>query len=187
MNEEVEFCLDETKESMLNSLTHLDREFQKLRAGKASPQMVDGVKVDCYGAMMPLNQLANIHTPDPKSLVIQPWDKNLVKSIEKAIQSANLGFNPVSDGELVRILVPPLTEERRKDLVKKAKQEAENSKVAIRTSRRTANETAKTLQKNGIPEDEIKKLEKDIQELTDEYISKVDKLLESKEKEIMTV
>ena len=187
MNEEVQFCLEETKENMQNSITHLEREFQKIRAGKASPQMVDGVKVDCYGSLMPLSQLANIHTPDPKSLVIQPWDKNMVKGIEKAILAANLGFNPVSDSELVRILVPPLTEERRKDLVKKAKQEAETAKVGIRAARRTANETAKTLKKDGVPEDEIKILEKEIQDMTDDFIKKIDKYFEVKEKEIMTV
>jgi len=187
MNEDIQFCLDSTEESMQSALVHMEREFQKIRAGKASPQMLDGIKVDCYGAMMPLTQLSNIHTPDPKSLVIQPWDKNLIKSIEKAILNANLGFNPVCDSELIRILVPPLTEERRKDLVKKTRQEAESTKVGIRNSRRIANETAKTLQKDGAPEDEIKKLEKDIQDMTNDFIAKADKILENKEKEIMTV
>lgn len=187
MNEEVQFCLDMAKENMQNALVHLEREMQKLRAGKANPQMLDGVKVDYYGTITPLNQMANVNTPDPKTIFIQPWDKNALSLIEKAIMSANLGFNPINDGMVIRIPVPPLTEERRKDLVKKAKAEAENCKVVVRNARRDANETAKKLSKEGVAEDEIKKLEIDIQTLTDDYIRKVDSVLAIKEKDIMTI
>jgi len=187
MNEEAQFCLEEAKEQMQNALLHLEKEFQKIRAGKSSPQMLDGVKVDNYGVMTPLNQVANINTPDPKSIVVQPWDKNMLAPIEKAILAANLGFNPKNEGEVLRIIVPPLTEERRKDLVKKARTEAENAKVAVRNIRRISNETAKRLEKEGIPEDDIKKLEHEIQNQTDQHVGKIDKLLEAKEKDIMTV
>lgn len=187
MNEEAQFCLEEAKEQMQNALVHLEKEFQKIRAGKSSPQMLDGVKVDNYGVMSPLNQVANINTPDPKSIVVQPWDKNMLAPIEKAILAANLGFNPKNDGTILRILVPPLTEERRRDLVKKAKVEAENAKVAIRNIRREANDTAKQLEKDGVPEDDIKKLEEEIQETTNVFIAKVDKLFSIKDADIMTV
>ena len=187
MHEEAQFCLDETNESMLNAITHLEKEFQKIRTGKASPQMLDGIRIDYYGAMTPLDQLSNINTPDPKQIIVQPWDKSVLPLIEKAIMAANLGFNPKNEGEVLRIIVPPLTEERRKDLVKKARSEAESARVAIRNIRRTSNESAKKLEKDGVPEDDIKKLEHDIQEVTDKYISRVDKLLESKERDIMTV
>lgn len=187
MNEDVQFCLDVAKENMQNAFNHLEKEMQKLRAGKANPQMLDGVKVDYYGTITPLNQMANVNTPDPKTIFIQPWDKNALNPIEKAIMSANLGFNPINDGMVIRIPVPPLTEERRKDLVKKAKAEAENGKVVIRSARRDANEAAKKLSKDGVAEDEIKKLEVDIQTLTDEFIRKVDALLATKEKDIMTI
>jgi len=187
MNEEAQFCLEEAKEQMQNALLHLEKEFQKIRAGKSSPQMLDGVKVDNYGEMSPLNQVANINTPDPKSIVVQPWDKNMLAPIEKAILAANLGFNPKNDGTILRIMVPPLTEERRRDLVKKAKVEAENAKVAIRNTRREANDTAKQLEKDGVPEDDIKKLEEEIQETTNTFIAKVDKLFGIKDADIMTV
>lgn len=178
---------NDMKEQMQKALHHLDLEFQKIRASKASPQMLDGIKVECYGSMMPIAQVANISTPDPKTIMVQAWDKTLMKTIEKAILTANLGFNPTNDGELIRILVPPLTEERRKDLVKRAKTEAENARVSIRNIRRTANDNAKSFQKEGVPEDEVKKHEKDIQDTTNDFIKKVDQILESKEKEILTV
>lgn len=187
MHEEAQFCLDETSENMQIALTHLEKEFQKIRTGKASPQMLDGIRIDYYGAMTPLDQVSNINTPDPKQIIIQPWDKSILPLIDKAIQAANLGFNPKNEGEVLRIIVPPLTEERRKDLVKKAKAEAENARVAIRNIRRTANETAKKLEKQGVPEDDVTKLETEIQLTTDKFIQKVDKLLEVKEKDIMTV
>jgi ribosome recycling factor len=187
MNEEVQFVLEETKEGMQGAMSRLEREFQRIRTGKASPQMLDGIKIDYYGAMTALDQVSNINTPDPRQIIVQPWDRSILPLIDKAIQAANLGFNPKNEGEVLRIIVPPLTEERRKDLVKKAKAEAENARVSIRNIRRTANETAKGLEKSGVPEDEAKKLEADIQEITNSFIAKVDKVLELKEKDIMTV
>jgi len=187
MHEEIEFCIEETKEGMFNALLHLEKEFQKLRAGKASVQMLDGVRIDYYGVMTPVNQTANISTPDARQIIVQPWDKSVLGLIEKAIQAANLGFNPKNEGEILRITVPPLTEERRRDLVKKARVEAENARISIRNIRRIANETAKKLEKEGIPEDETDKLETEIQKITDDHISKVEKILEIKEKDIMTV
>jgi ribosome recycling factor len=187
MHEEAQFCLEETMEGMKNAIMHLEKEFQKIRTGKASPQMLEGIRVDYYGAMTPLEQLSNINTPDPKQIIVQPWDKSVLPLIEKAIMAANLGFNPKNEGEVLRIIVPPLTEERRKDLVKKAKSEAENAKVSVRNIRRISNETAKKLEKQGVPEDDIKKLEQEIQNQTDQYVAKVDKLLVAKEKDIMTV
>lgn len=187
MSEEVEFCLEEAKEGMYNAIIHLEKEFQKIRAGKANPQMLDGVKIDYYGVMTPIEQTANISTPDARQIIVQPWDKSVMGLIEKAILGANLGFNPKNEGEILRIIVPALTEERRRELVKKAKSEAENAKISIRNIRRTANDTARQLKKEGTPEDEIDKLEQDIQKLTDDHISKVDKILEIKERDIMTV
>lgn len=187
MSEEIDFLLEETNESMQLALVHLEKEFQKIRTGKASPQMLDGIKIDYYGAPTPLEQLSNINTPDPRQIIIQPWDKNALPLIEKAIMAANLGFNPKNDGEVLRIIVPPLTEERRKELAKKARIEGENAKVAIRNIRRTSNDAAKKLEKEGIPEDLVKKAEADIQEMTNNYIAKAEKLLVQKEKDIMTV
>ena len=187
MSDEIEFTLDEANEGMNLAILHLEKELQKLRAGKASAQMLDGVRIDYYGVSTPIDQTANISTPDARQIIIQPWDKSVLGLIDKAIQAANLGFNPKNEGEILRITVPPLTEERRRDLVKKAKAEAENGKISIRNIRRIANETAKKLKKDGIPEDEVDKLELDIQKLTDDYIARVDKLLDIKEKDIMTV
>lgn len=187
MTEETEFCLEEAKEGMQNALVHLEREFQKIRAGKASPQMLEGVKIDYYGVMTPIDQTANISTPDARQIIVQPWDKSVLGLIDKAIQAANLGFNPKNEGEILRIQVPPLTEERRRDLFKRAKTEAENARISMRNIRRIANETAKKLKKDGVPEDEVDKLEEDIQKVTDDYISKVDKILDLKETDIMTV
>lgn len=187
MDEEIRFALDEAEEGMQNAIGHLDKEFQKIRAGKASPAMLDGVRVDYYGAMTAIDKVSNINTPDPRQIIVQPWEKNMLVPIEKAILAANLGFNPQNNGEVLRIAVPPLTEERRKDLVKKAKAEVESGKVTIRNIRRAALDTGKKLEKDGMPEDEIKQLEKEIQLLTDKYIDKVDKLFEQKEKDIMTV
>ncbi|HNZ43317.1 MAG TPA: ribosome recycling factor [Bacteroidales bacterium] len=187
MSEELDFLIEETNESMQNALVHLEREFQKIRTGKASTQMLEGIKIEYYGAVTPLEQLSNINTPDPKQIIIQPWDKNTLPLIEKAIMAANLGFNPKNDGEVLRIVVPPLTEERRKELVKKARIEAENAKVSIRNIRRNSNDAAKKLEKEGVPEDLVKKAQNDIQEMTDNFIIKTDKLLAQKEKDIMTV
>jgi ribosome recycling factor len=187
MNDEIEFTLEEASEGMNLALQHLEKEFQKIRAGKASAQMLDGVRIDYYGVSTPVDQTANISTPDARQIIVQPWDKSVLGLIDKAIQAANLGFNPKNEGEILRIVVPPLTEERRRDLVKKAKTEAENGKISIRNIRRLANETAKKLKKDGVPEDEVDKLEADIQKLTDDYIARVDRLFETKEKDIMTV
>jgi ribosome recycling factor len=187
MTEETEFCLEEAREGMHNAVVHLEKEFQKIRAGKASPQMLEGVKIDYYGVMTPIDQTANISTPDARQIIVQPWDKSVLGLIDKAIQAANLGFNPKNEGEILRIQVPPLTEERRRDMVKRAKNEAENARISIRNIRRIANETAKKLKKDGTPEDEVDKLETDIQKITDEYIGKVDKILDAKDKDIMTV
>ncbi|MFN2396869.1 MAG: ribosome recycling factor [Bacteroidales bacterium] len=187
MNEELAFLYDEAEEKMGNAVKHLERELVKIRAGKASPQMLDSVKVDYYGTMTPISQVSSINTPDPRSIVVQPWEKNMLAPIEKAIMNANLGFNPQNDGTLVRIVVPPLTEERRKDLVKKSKSEAETGKVSIRNARREAIDAGKKLEKEGVPEDDVKKFESDMQELTNKYSQTVEKLIETKEEDIMTV
>jgi len=187
MTEETEFTLEEAREGMQLAVSHLEKEFQKIRAGKASPMMLEGVKIDYYGVMTPIEQTANISTPDARQIIVQPWDKSVLGLLEKAIMAANLGFNPKNEGEILRIIVPPLTEERRRDLVKKTKMEAENAKISIRNIRRSANDTAKQLKKDGTPEDEVTRLEAEIQKITDEFISEVDKFLEIKEKDIMTV
>jgi ribosome recycling factor len=187
MTEEAKFIIEEIKESMQHALTHLEKEFHKFRTGKASPQMLEGVKVDYYGNPTSVDKIANINTPDARTIVVQPWEKNMLNPLAKAILDANLGFNPQNNGEILRITVPPLTEERRHDLVKKAKAEAEAAKVAIRNGRRTAVEDAKKLEKEGISEDDVKVLEKDIQHITDSFIAQADKILEHKEKDIMTV
>ena len=158
---------------------------KKLRTGKANPNMLSGITVDYYGAQTPIEQMANISTPDARQIVIQPWDKNVIGNIIKEIQAANLGFNPQDDGEVIRIIVPELTEERRKDLVKRCKQEGEDAKVGIRGARKEAKNTAKNLQKEGLSEDEEKELEDEIQKLTDKYVKKVDEIVDEKEKDIM--
>ena len=187
MHEEIEFTLEEAREGMHNAVIHLEKDLQKVRAGKASPQMLEGVKIDYYGTMTAIDQTANVSTPDARQIIVQPWDKSVLGLIEKAILAANLGFNPKNEGEILRIVVPALPEDRRKDLVKKAKAEAENAKISIRNIRRLANDTAKKLKKDGVPEDEVDKLELDIQKLTDEHIIRVDKILEVKERDILTV
>ena len=187
MSEETTKCLDQAQESMNGAIVAFDKDLQKVRAGKANPQMLEGLKVDYYGNPTPVEQVGNISTPDARQIVIQPWERNMLPIIEKAILAANLGFTPQNNGEFIRIVVPSLTEERRKELVKKVKQETEQHKVTIRNIRRTANDTAKKLKDNGTPEDEVKKLEADIQKMTDDFIAKIDKMAEMKEKEIMTV
>ena len=187
MNEEVQFCLDEAEESMQNAMFHLEKGFQKIRAGKASPQMLDGVMVNYYGVPTAIAQTANINTPDPRQIIVQPWDKSILHDIEKAILAANLGFNPSNEGEVLRILVPAITEQRRVELVKQAKAEAEKSKISIRSARRSANEYIKQLEKEGLAEDESKRAQDIIQELTNKFIEKVDKLMDIKENDIMKV
>ena len=183
--EEIEFILDSTRESMDKSIGHLEVAFSKIRAGKASPQMLDNVSIDYYGAITPLNQASNINTPDAKTISVQPWDKSMVEIMEKAIIDANLGFTPMNNGEMIIINVPPVTEERRRDLVKQAKAEAENAKVSIRNVRKDANDELKKL--DGLSEDVIKDAENSVQNVTNEFSSKVDAFFTKKESEIMTV
>jgi ribosome recycling factor len=187
MDEELSFVLDHAKEQMQKTITHLETELLKVRAGKATPQMLDGIFVDYYGVNSPLGNVANINTPDARTLVVQPWEKSMLGPIDKAIQAANIGLNPQNDGSIIRINIPILTEERRRDLVKQAKGEAEHAKVGIRSIRRDANEAIKKLQKDGMPEDMAKDGENKVQQMTDLFITKVDEKLERKEKEIMTV
>ncbi len=187
MTEQIKSLMTSAETDMENALTHLESELAKVRAGRANPTMLDSIYVDYYGSKTALNQVATINSPDPRSLAIQPFEKSLLVVIEKAIQAANLGFNPQNDGVMIRIIVPPLTEDRRKDLVKKAKNEAEQAKVVIRNGRKEANEEVKKLIKAGLPEDEGKAVEERIQKLTDSYIIKADKHIDIKEKEILTV
>lgn len=185
--EEIDFILDSTKESMDGSLSHLEKEFLNIRAGKASPAMLGGVKVDYYGAATPLSQVANVNTPDARTITITPWEKSMLQPIEKAIMIANLGFNPMNNGDNIIINVPALTEERRRDLVKQAKGEAEDAKIGVRNARKDANTEIKKLEKDGMSEDVCKSAEEDVQKLTDTYIKKIDELLAHKEAEIMKV
>lgn len=187
MTEESQLVLEETQEQMTKAIEHLEKELHKLRTGKATPQMLEGIRINYYGVMTPIEQTANINTPDPRQIIVQPWDKSILSDIDKAIQAANLGLNPKNEGEVLRILVPPLTEERRRDLVKKAKAEGENAKVSIRNTRRTSNDMAKSLEKEGVSEDEVKKLQEEIQKVTDKFIEDIDKIVVQKEKDIMTV
>ncbi len=187
MTDDAMFVLEEAEESMQHSIRHLEIEFQKIRAGKATPGMLSGIKVEYYGTPTPIEQTANINTPDPHSIVVQPFDKSSMQDIRKAIMNANLGFNPMDEGDILRINVPPLTEERRLELVKKAKQVAEETKIAIRNIRRSANDDAKKLEKDGVPEDDVKRLLDEIQKLTDKYTEKIDRFFEAKEKDIMTI
>ncbi len=184
MNEEVTFVLDSTKESMDGSISHLEKALVKIRAGKASPVMLSTVMVEYYGSPTPLSQVSNINTPDARTISVQPWEKTLLGDIETAIMNANLGFNPMNNGEMVIINVPPLTEERRIQLVKQAKGEAEDAKVSIRNARQDANKELKKLE---ISEDLKSNAEVDVQELTDAYSKKVDAILSVKEAEIMKV
>lgn len=176
-----------TKEMMNKTISHLEAELVKIRTGKAAPNMLDSVMVDYYGAMTPLNQIANVNTPDARTLIVQPWEKNKLQDIERAIINSNLGLAPQNDGLIIRITVPPLTEERRKDMVKIAKSQGEDSKVSIRNARRDAIEQIKKLQKDGLSEDVAKDAESSIQNLTNDFINKVDEHVAKKEKEIMTV
>lgn len=187
MAEDVSSIIATGEDHMLKAIHHLESELTKIRAGKANPQMLDGIVVDYYGSPMPINQVANINIMDARTLSIQPWEKNMLQPIERAIIAANIGINPQSDGAMIRLFLPPLTEERRKELVKKCLAEGEHSKVAIRNIRRDAIEHIKKLQKNGLSEDAAKDAESNIQQVTDKYISAVEKHLGLKEKEIMSV
>lgn len=187
MQEEVDFILEHTEENMKAAIAHLEKELLHVRAGKASPAMLDGVMVEYYGSLTPLSQVANISTPDARTVAIQPWEKNLIPVIEKAIMNANLGFNPDNNGEIIRINVPVLTEERRRNLVKQAQQEGENAKVSIRTVRKDANESLKKLLKEGLSEDLEKDAEAEVQRLTDAFGLTIENLVKTKEKDIMTI
>ncbi|PWG05540.1 ribosome recycling factor [Polaribacter aquimarinus] len=184
MNEEIEFILDTAKEAMDKAIAHLEKELKTIRAGKATPAMLSTVMVDYYGSQTPLSQVANVNTPDARTLSVQPWEKNMLQEIEKAIQVANLGFNPMNNGDVIMINVPPLTEERRKNLAKQAKAEAEDAKVGIRNARKEANNDIKKLD---VSDDMKKNSEADIQDLTDNYIKIIDGKLATKETEILTI
>ncbi|WP_395061412.1 ribosome recycling factor [Flavobacterium sp.] len=185
--EEIEFILDSTKEAMSGSIEHLEKSFLNIRAGKASPQMLGSVFVDYYGSQTPLSQIANVNVPDARTITIQPYEKSMLQPIEKAIMIANLGFNPMNNGDLIIISVPPLTEERRRDLVKQAKSEAEDAKISVRNHRKDANSDIKKLEKDGTSEDVCKTAEETVQKMTDNFIKKVEETLVHKEAEIMKV
>lgn len=187
MNEDVQLVYDMTRERMEKALEHLDNELVRIRAGKANVHILDGVMVDYYGVETPLNQVSNISTPDAKTILVQPWEKTMIDPIEKALMNSNVGITPSNNGEAIRLSIPPLTEERRKDLFKQVKNEGENARVSMRNSRRDANDEYKQMQKDGLSEDETKSAEDRIQKLTDEFTEKVEKIVESKEAEIMTI
>ena len=185
MNEEIDFILQSSEEAMQNSLVHLEKQFINIRAGKASPSMLGSVNVDYYGSLTPLNQVANVNTPDGRTITVQPWEKAMLQEIERAIMIANLGFTPMNNGETIIINIPPLTEERRRELAKQAKSEAEEAKISIRAARKDANNEIKRVE--DASEDLKKNTELDIQTMTDKFVQKVDDLYRVKEKEILTV
>ena len=187
MEEDIQLIKDSVKEDMNKAISHLEKALLKIRAGRANPAMLDGVRVDYYGAMTPLAQVANINTPAARTLLVQPWEKKLIPDIERAIINGNLGFNPMNNGEAIIINIPPLTEERRKSLVKMAREEGEEAKVSIRAGRKEGMDETKRLEKDGLAEDMGKDLEKQIQDLTNSYVAKVENLITEKEAEIMTV
>jgi ribosome recycling factor len=187
MSEELEFIIEEAEDSMKKAIGFLEIELGKIRAGKANPGMLDGIMVDYYGAPTPINQVANINVMDARTISIQPWEKKTLQTIERAIIAANIGINPQNDGVNIRLFLPPLTEERRRELVKKSAAEAEQSKVAIRNIRREAIEDIKKLQKDGLSEDIAKDSEKEVQDRTDKYIALVEKHLAAKERDVMSI
>jgi len=187
MSDELGKVLTEAQDSMQKAINHLENELIKIRAGKANPQMLDGLTVDYYGSPTAMNQVANISVMDARTMTIQPWEKNMLQPIERAIIAANLGVTPQNDGNTIRIFMPPLTEERRREFVKKSNGEGEHTKVAVRNIRRDAIEHIKKIQKQGVSEDLTKEAEKKMQDTTDRYISQIEKHLSSKEKEIMSV
>jgi len=187
MSEEINKIIGDTETSMHKALNHLEAELVKIRAGKANPSILDGIMADYYGNPTAINQIANISVLDARTISVQPWEKNMLQAIERAITMANIGINPQNDGNIIRLFLPPLTEERRKELVKKCNAEGEHAKVAVRNIRRDGIEAIKKLQKEGLSEDISKDAEKDAQETTDKYISLIEKHLAAKEKEIMAV
>jgi ribosome recycling factor len=187
MEEEVQLQLEDTEEKMHKAVQHLEEELLRVRAGKATPNILDGIAVDYYGSLTPLNQVSNISTPDAKTIAVQPWEKTMIEPIEKAIMAANIGLTPANNGEVIRINIPALTEERRLSLVKQIKNMAENTRVSIRTARREANEALKQMKKDGLAEDMEKNAEIKIQDFTKKFSDKVEKLIEAKEKDMMTI
>jgi len=185
--EDVEFYIEEAKDHMEKSLHHVSHALAKIRAGRAMPNMLDGIMVEYYGNPTPINQVASINTPDAKTLVIKPWENKIISDIEKAIINSDLGLNPQNDGELIRLNIPPLTEERRIELVKQIKHEAEQGRVSVRNIRKDANDNLKKLLKEHVSEDDVRKAEQRVQEITDEYINKIEDLVGKKENEVMTV
>ncbi len=183
--EDIDIILESAEDQMKTSLRHLEKELLKIRAGRANPSMLEGVQVEYYGSMTPLSQVSNLNTPDARTISVQPWEKSLIPEIEKAILNSNLGLNPQNNGEQIMINIPPLTEERRKSLVKQAREEAEEARIAIRNARREANDEVRKLE--GIPEDMSKDAEGRVQGITDKHVKKVDEILERKEAEIMHV
>ncbi len=187
MSDELQKIIADTSSSMQKALEHLEAELVKIRAGKAQPTMLDGIMVDYYGNPTPVNQVANISVMDARTLSVQPWEKNMLQNIERAIIAANIGINPQNDGNIIRLFLPPLTEERRKELVKRSNGEGENGKISVRNIRRDAIEQIKKLQKDGLSEDQCKDAEKETQDVTDKFISLIERHLEAKEKEIMAI
>lgn len=187
MTDDLQFILVDGNESMTKAIDHLEAELVKIRAGKANPSMLDGIIVDYYGNPTPINQVGNISAMDARTISIQPWEKNMLQPIERAIIAANIGINPQNDGNIIRLFLPPLTEERRREMVKRSNGEGEQAKVAVRSIRRDAIEQIKKLQKDGLSEDQAKDAETEIQEMTDKFIILVEKHLAAKEKEIMSV
>lgn len=185
--EEVEFYLEDAKDTMERAIKHLTIELSKIRAGKATPQMLEGVQIEYYGSMSPIQNVSSITSPDARTLMIKPFEKKIISDIDRAIRNANLGFSPSSDGEVLRISIPPLTEERRRELVKRAKQEIEVAKVNVRNVRQNTNNDIRKLVKEGVSEDITKLGEERVQKLTDSYIAKVEQILVAKEHDIMSV
>ena len=187
MQEDINFIIEDTEDSMKKAITHLETELIRIRAGKVSPTMLDGITVEYYDAPTPIGQVANVQVQDARTLTITPWEKKMLAQIERAIMGANIGVTPQNDGIQIRLFMPPLTEERRRDLVKKASGEGEQAKIAIRNIRRDSIEQIKKLQKDGLSEDIAKGAEKEVQDITDKHTSVVEKHLASKEKEMMTI
>jgi ribosome recycling factor len=187
MTDDLKLIIEDTQESMNKAIRHLETELVRVRAGKANPNIVDGINVDYYGNPTPINQVANVSVMDARTLSIQPWEKSMLQAIERSIIAANIGINPQNDGNIIRLFLPPLTEERRKELVKRANNEGEHGKVSIRSIRREAIEQIKKLEKDGLSEDLAKDAENEVQDMTNKYIGLVDKHLEAKDKEIMSI
>lgn len=187
MEEEIDMLLEEAKESNKGTLEHLTSSLEKIRAGKATPSMLDSVKVEAYGTSNPISQVANVNTLDARTITVQPWDKSNLDAIATGIINANLGLNPQSNGESILINVPALTEERRREFVKNAKAEGEHAKVSVRNNRKEANDYLKRLKSDGLSEDRMKNLEALVQEMTNDTIAKIDALIVKKEADIMTI